>query len=415
MLRRRAFLTTALVGLNAGLILPNLFVRALAQAQADGSRPAPAAGGNRVLVIVQLAGGNDGLNTVVPYQDGRYYTVRPTLAIQPDTVLPLTAELGLHPALTALADLWTAGRLAVIESVGYDHPSLSHFEAMDIWQTADPERGRRSGWLARVVAGAVDNQGHPLGAVALGTHLPPALCCPPQGATLIERPETFRLATDPQHPDVEAARRRALERLYRAYRPPAPYAALFETTATGAAVSLAQLHQALATYRPAAVYPTTPLAHGLRLFAALIAAGVGLRVGYLLQGGYDTHAEQAHAHANLLRTLGEALAAFWADLVAQGHGDRVLVLTWSEFGRRVAENGSRGTDHGTAAPLFLLGGRVRGGVYGAPPDLGRLDPNGNLRFETDFRSVYATVLEKWLGADAEAALGRRFPLLPVLD
>ena len=218
MLRRRAFLTTALVGLNAGLILPNLFVRALAQAQADGSRPAPAAGGNRVLVIVQLAGGNDGLNTVVPYQDGRYYTVRPTLAIQPDTVLPLTAELGLHPALTALADLWPAGRLAVIESVGYDHPSLSHFEAMDIWQTADPERGRRSGWLARVVAGAVDNQGHPLGAVALGTHLPPALCCPPQGATLIERPETFRLATDPQHPDVEAARRRALERLYRAYR-----------------------------------------------------------------------------------------------------------------------------------------------------------------------------------------------------
>ncbi len=136
-------------------------------------------------------------------------------------------------------------------------------------------------------------------------------------------------------------------------------------------------------------------------------------MGYVIQGGYDTHAEQARTHEALLRALGDALGAFYADLPARGHLDRVLVLTWSEFGRRVAENGSRGTDHGTAAPMFLLGGRVRGGVYGSPPDLGRLD-NGKLRFETDFRSVYATVLEGWLGVDPAGVLGRRFPTIPLL-
>ncbi len=413
MLNRRQFLKSSLVGVAAGIYMPNIFVRALGTAVADGSRLALFDGGDRTLIVVQLAGGNDGLNTVVPYRDGRYYSARPTLAVRPETVLPLTGELGLNPALAGLARAWADGRLAVVEGVGYDHPSLSHFEAMDIWQTADPERGRQSGWLSRVVAGSVDSQGHPLGAVALGARLPPALCCPPNAAAVVERPESFRLAADPKYPVLAAARQAALERLYRTYRPPAPYAALFESASQGAAVGMAQLQQALDAYRPAVDYPQTALGVGLKLFAALVDAGVGLRVGYIIQGGYDTHAEQARTHDALLRVLGDALAAFYADLAARGHLDRVLVLTWSEFGRRVAENGSRGTDHGTAAPMFVLGGRIRGGVYGSPPDLGRLD-NGNLKFETDFRSVYATVLEGWLGADAGEVLGRRFPTLPLL-
>ncbi len=284
---------------------------------------------------------------------------------------------------------------------------------MDIWQTADPERGRQSGWLSKIVAGAVDSQGHPLGAVALGARLPPALCCPPNAAAVIGGPEAFRLGADPRYPALRAARQTTLERLYRTYRPPAPYAAVFESASVGAAVGMAQLQQALGAYRPAVDYPQTALGVGLGLFAALIDQGLGLRVGYIIQGGYDTHAGQARTHEALLQALGDALAAFYADLRARGHLDRVLVLTWSEFGRRVAENGSRGTDHGTAAPMFLLGGRVRGGLYGSPPDLGQLD-NGNLKFETDFRSVYATVLESWLGADAGQVLGRRFPTLTVL-
>jgi uncharacterized protein (DUF1501 family) len=413
MLDRREFLKSALVGISAGIYMPNIFVRALGTAMADGSRLALADGGDRTLIVVQLAGGNDGLNTVVPYQDGRYYSARPTLALRPETVIPLTAELGLHPALSGLSRVWAEGRLAVVEGVGYDHPSLSHFEAMDIWQTADPQRGRQSGWLSKVVAGAVDSQGHPLGAVALGARLPPALCCPPNAAAVIEGPEAFRLAPDPKYPALTAAREVALRRLYDAYRPPAPYAALFESASVGAAVGMAQLQQALESYRPAAEYPQTALGTGLKLFAALVDRGLGLRVGYVIQGGYDTHAEQARTHEALLRGLGDALAAFYADLAARGHLDRVLVLTWSEFGRRVAENGSRGTDHGTAAPMFVLGGRVRGGVYGSPPDLGRLD-NGNLRFETDFRAVYATVLQAWLGADPAEVLGRSFPTLPLL-
>jgi uncharacterized protein (DUF1501 family) len=413
MLNRRGFIQSALVGVAAGIYMPHVFVRALGTALADGSRVALSAGGDRTLIVVQLAGGNDGLNTVVPYQDGRYYSARPTLAVRPETVLPLSRELGLNPALAGLGQAWADGRLAVVGGVGYDHPSLSHFEAMDIWQTADPERGRQSGWLASIVAGAVDSQGHPLGAVALGARLPPALCCPPNAAAVVEGPESFRLAADPRYPALTGARQAALDRLYRSYRPPAPYAALFESAAQGAAVGIGQLHRALEAYRPAVDYPETPLGSGLKLFAALIEGGLGLRVGYIVQGGYDTHAEQARTHEALLRALGDALGAFYADLAARGRLDRVLVLTWSEFGRRVAENGSRGTDHGTAAPMFLLGGGVKGGLYGPPPDLGRLE-NGNLRFEVDFRTVYATVLEGWLGADAAGVLGRRFPTLPLL-
>lgn len=250
MLDRREFLKSALVGISAGIYMPNIFVRALGTAMADGSRLALADGGDRTLIVVQLAGGNDGLNTVVPYQDGRYYSARPTLALRPETVIPLTAELGLHPALSGLSRVWAEGRLAVVEGVGYDHPSLSHFEAMDIWQTADPQRGRQSGWLSKVVAGAVDSQGHPLGAVALGARLPPALCCPPNAAAVIEGPEAFRLSPDPKYPALTAAREVALRRLYDAYRPPAPYAALFESASVGAAVGMAQLQQALESYRP---------------------------------------------------------------------------------------------------------------------------------------------------------------------
>ncbi len=226
-------------------------------------------------------------------------------------------------------------------------------------------------------------------------------------------PDAYRLLPDPQFPRGEPARTQALQQLYAAYEPPAPYAALLEAAATSAQESAQQLKTLTAGYAPTVQYPATPLARGLQVFAALIARDAGLRVGYTLLGGFDTHSNQAQQHARQLQTLGDAVSAFYQDLQAQGKAQDVLVMTWSEFGRRAAENASLGTDHGTAAPLFLLGGRVCGGLYGDPPDLGNLD-NGNLRYSTDFRSVYATVLEGWLGADSSAILGSRYDTLPAL-
>lgn len=414
MLSRRELLRASVVSLASGIVMPNLFARALEVAAADHRVSGPnAAVLDRTLIIIQLAGGNDGLNTVIPYQSGEYYAARPTLAIAPESVIPLNDQLGLHPSLSALHSLWSQGQLAIIDGVGYDHPSLSHFQAMDIWQTADPQLARHDGWLSKLVEGLVDSQGHPLSTVALGATLPPALCCPPTPPPVLENPKQFRLEADPRSVSLTKAREAALRQLYQAYQPPAPYAALLQTTAESAALASIQMQQVLTSYQPSVSYPSTSLADGLKLFAALIAGGYGLRIGYIILGGFDTHALQADHHAQLLKTLGDAVAAFYADLQAKGHAQNTLVMTWSEFGRRVKENASHGTDHGTAAPLFVVGPGVKSGIYGEPPDLKNLDENGNLKFAVDFRSVYATVLAGWLEADPQAVLGQSFPQLPL--
>ncbi|HET7038117.1 MAG TPA: DUF1501 domain-containing protein [Thermomicrobiaceae bacterium] len=409
MLDRRTFVRGSLVAVAGGIAMPNIFTRALHVAAADNVTDA----GTRTLIVIQLAGGNDGLNTVVPYQDGVYLQARPTIGVKPDAALPLDDRLALHPNLKELKGIWDQGHLAIVESVGYDHPSLSHFQSMDIWQTADPTQGRRDGWLSKLVEGMVDSQGHPLGALALGADLPPALCCPPTPPPVVDRADRYRLLPDARHPQLTNSRDEALRRLYASYQAPAPYAALLEATSESAATSSTFLQQVATSYTPAATYPESTLANGLKLFAALINGGHGLRIGYVLLGGFDTHADQLQHQPQLFATLSSALGAFYADLAAKGKEGDVMVVTWSEFGRRVAENTSGGTDHGTAAPLFVLGGAVKGGLYGQPPDLQHLD-DGNLRFAVDFRSVYASVLEQWLQADASAVLGQKFDQIPLL-
>lgn len=418
MVRRRDFLRGSIVAVAGGIAMPSIFVRALDVAAAD-SGPAAATPGaidtpaGRTLIIIQMAGGNDGLNTVVPYQDSLYHSARPTLGLKPDEVVVLNDQLGLHQALKDLKPIWDQGRLAIVQGIGYDHPSLSHFQAMDIWQSADPTASRHIGWLSRIVEGAVDSQGHPIGAMALGPSLPPALCCPPVPPTVVNEPASYRLMTDSRYPQISTSREDTLRRLYASYSAPAPYAALLESTAESTATSTIFVQQVVSGYHPAVSYPASPLADGLKLFAALIAGGTGLRIGYILLGSFDTHADQRPHQEKLLQTLSTSLAAFYGDLAAQGKADQALVLTWSEFGRRLAENASGGTDHGTAAPIFILGGKVKGGWYGEPPDLKNLD-NGNLKFAVDFRSVYATVLEQWLQADSNAVLGARFNTLPLV-
>jgi uncharacterized protein (DUF1501 family) len=408
-LTRRDFVKSGLAVVSVGAFMPTIFTRAIAAAASDKSLSSAGAAPSKTLVIIQLAGGNDGLNTVIPYADAHYHQLRPNLGIPADQVVPLNAHLGLHPSLKAFKALWDAGSLAVVENVGYDHPSLSHFQAMDIWQTADPTTARHSGWLSTLVGGSVDSDGHPFRALGVAPSLPPALCCPAVPPPALGSLADYRLQPDPRYANGKAAREDALNRLYASYRAPAPYAALLEATSVTAEQSSQQLQDAVARHQPAATanYPKGGLGDGLKLLSALISQDLGLRVGYVILGGFDTHSTQAKHHAQLLQTLADGVAAFQADLAAHGKADDVVTMTWSEFGRRAAENASAGTDHGTAAPLFVFGKGVKGGVYGDPADLGKLD-NGNLRFGTDFRSVYATVLENWLQADSTAILGQRF-------
>ena len=414
MLSRRSLLQASATVLPVGMFVPTIFRRALDQAAAGGAAASPGrAASARTLIVVQLAGGNDGLNTVVPYADGRYRDLRPALAVPEAQLRPLSDRLALHGELDGLKQLYDAGQVAVVQGVGYDRPSLSHFQAMDIWETADPALRQRDGWLSTLVAGRVDRDGHPIGSLSLGRSLAPAICCPPTPPAAVGDLGAYRLQSDPQFPGGAAAREGALAQLYRTYRAPAPYAALLEATAEAARTSSARLQEVAAAYQPAVPYPRTALAQGLQLFAAALAKGLGLRIGYVVLGGFDTHAQQLSQQPRLLRQLGDALLAFQRDLEAQRLDRDVLTMTWSEFGRRAQENASAGTDHGTAAPLFLVGSGVRGGLYGDPPDLADLD-QGNLRHSVDFRSVYATVIERWLQADATPILGGTYPTLPAV-
>ena len=417
-LTRRAMMRDGLLAVSAGMVLPSIFaraVRAAGNAAQEGSHPALAAQG-RTLIIIQMAGGNDGLNTIVPYTDSLYYQARPTIGIKQSDALTLNDRLGMHPSMKALQPFWQKGQFAVVEGVGYPNPNLSHFAAMDIWQTLDLTGNGSQGWLGKYVAGLVDKDGHPFQSLAVGTTLPSALHAINADVPVVSDPKTYRLKADPaQHtqatPDeVSAAEARiqALLKLYNTYPQSAPYAALLDATAQNAVNGSKTLDTAVSSYKPSVTYPTTNFSRGLQVLAEVIVQKLGLRVGYVTLGGFDTHGEQQTTHAKLLTDLSEGLAAFYTDLTAHGVADDVVVMTWSEFGRRVHENASLGTDHGTAAPLFVLGNAVKGGVYGEPPDLGHLDSAGNLLHTVDFRSVYATVLDRWLGAPAKSVLGGDF-------
>ena len=414
LMTRRAMVRDGLLAVSAGMLVPTIFARAVRAAQhaaAEGAGWAQAAQG-RTLIVIQRAGGNDGLNTVVPYTDGHYAQLRPTLGLAASEVLPLNDRLALHSSLAKLKPYWQSDKLAIVEGVGYPNPSLSHFQAMDIWQTLDLAGQGSQGWLGKYVAGLVDRDGHPFQSLAMGTTLPTALRALNSDVPVVASPQNYRLQPDPAAPrpsgDTPDPRLQALLKLYNTYPRSAPYAALLDATAALATQGATGLADAERAYKPATTYPTSNLGRGLQVLAEVIASGLGLRVGYVTLGGFDTHADQKTTHATLLADLAASLSAFYDDLTAHGLAENVLVMTWSEFGRRVHENASEGTDHGTAAPLFVLGNGVTGGVYGEPPDLSNLDAYGNLKFSVDFRSVYATVLDGWLGAPASAVLGGDF-------
>jgi uncharacterized protein (DUF1501 family) len=355
----------------------------------------------RVLVVLELNGGNDGVNTVVPFADEGYAKHRKTLRIPKDQLVKANDRVGLHPSLQNFGKLLETGQLVIAQGVGYPNPSRSHFQSMATWHTArlDPEEHKGPGWLGR----GLDAAGKGASALLVGSGPPPvAIRGRRSVASAIERLEDFSLApgADP---------RKVLAR----DEPADDLAAFVQRSMLDAYASADRLAQVTGD-KDDTRYPQSGLASRLQLIARLLKVGMDARVFYTLQSGYDTHSAQRFTHANLLFELSAALKAFLDDLTAARLADRVVVLLFSEFGRTVSENGSGGTDHGTAGPVFLAGPGVKGGLVGATPSLLDLDPQaGDLRRSLDFRQIYATVLEHWLGLPPKEAVGGTFEPVPL--
>jgi uncharacterized protein (DUF1501 family) len=378
MLTRRAFLAGAGGAILLGSDIPGLWRRVARAAEPGSDLP--------VLVVLQLSGGNDGLNTVVPFRDDVYHKSRPTLRIEPDKVLKLTDEVGLHPAMKDLHRLWDQGQVKVVQNVGYPNPSRSHFRSMEIWHAGHVTEAPTAGWL-----GAAGDRDASLGRCYVGTDaVPLAVRGRKEPVAAIASLADFDLAADafipaPQKPNADAL----LEQIER------------QITRTN---DLAKRMSAARATLPA-VQPDS-LDERLMTIRALLEHNPTGRVYYTALGGFDTHVNQQYGHETLLRTVAAGLARFQSELQKAKLDERVLVLVFSEFGRRLQENGQRGTDHGTSGPMLLVGKPVKGGLLGSPPDLQDLEL-GDPKFRIDFRDVYATVLKRWLGVDPKPIVGER--------
>ena len=413
---RREFLRAGLVfgagaaGLAAGYAaVPDVFARAMYAAKQEKVT------NDKVLVMIQLAGGNDGLQTVIPLTDQAYRDMRPQLSKSADAALPISNEFGLNKNLVGTKKLWDDGKLAIVQGVGYPKPSFSHFDSIRVWETADPERRQQDGWLGKTIAENYDSAGHPLVGCACGTTgIPGALRDLEATLTVVNSQQSFRFNGGDEM-------EKAMGALYTST--PGIYGALFDTAVTTARDTVAQLKTSAASYTPMAQYSDNAklvfssknqLAAALQLAAQLIVTGTGVKILHLTLGGFDTHYTQQQRHDDLMGYFDQAVSAFYADLAAHGMSDRVLIATWSEFGRRPKENASAGTDHGTSAPVFLMGDGVKGGLYGAAPSLTKLDAGGNLAFNVDFRSVYQEILQGHLAVDAKEVFGQSFDPLAIL-
>lgn len=405
-MRRGNFLLGALSGITVVANLDHVFARALA----DTPLPGLPGGSDRVLVLLNLQGGNDGLNCVVPHGDEAYYRMRPTLAIARNDVLAIDQQLGFNPRMQSMKALYDRGMVAVVQGVGYPDPDHSHFRSTEIWQTAVPDRYEHTGWLGRYLDDANLPADNLFNGVAIAQVLPEALVSRTVDVPAIAQINGYGLVSD-----RNTSARRTYSELVRDNRFPftSPYLAHVAEIEDHAQRGSQELPKLVAGYHTDAAYPPTPLGRSLALAAQIVGSKTGTKVLYVQHGSFDTHVSQKATQDRLLGELADALKAFYDDLAAHGNDKRVLTMTFSEFGRRIEENASRGTDHGEASPLFLIGGGVKGGVYGTLPDLGNTNM-GNVRFSTDFRSVYATVIERWLGRSSQKILGGSFPQLSAL-
>jgi len=408
-LSRRLFIRNGVATVTFGIAAPS-FLTAIAEAQSARTRN---------LVVVYLGGGNDSLNTLISYRDAAYYSRRPSIAVPAGQVLQVGSDaagqaMGLHPRLGGLLNIFNEGRLALVQRTGYANSSRSHFEATDIWGTANPQQSTGSGWLGRYL----DVLPRPLDALAAWNttaETPRALISGTTGVPAIPNASTYTYAS-PNRGAAATQERTAAQTMAGNPASDRPHLAFVNSTALGAIATLDRV--ALATsYTPTLAYPNGGFADALQTVAGAIVRGIGSRVFWLQTGGYDTHAGQGGGgggdYANLMGTLGDGLWAFYADIRNQGLAGDTTVIVFSEFGRRISENGSAGTDHGAAGVMMVLGGSVRGGLHGTAPSLSPGHPtlennSGDVRYETDFRSVYARLLEQWLGVSSVPILGGDF-------
>ena len=362
-----------------------------------------------ILVIVQLAGGNDGLNTVIPFTDDRYYNLRPTLGLK-NNLLELSDDLALHPACQPLHELYGEGKLSIVQNVGYPNPNRSHFRSTEIWETAsDSDTFQREGWLGRYFDNdcAGSPEAESVDADPAAIHVGDMI---PQTYLSLESHSLFGMKPYGKFDRGQDPADLAYEKLLQADHIEGN-ASYLQHTMMNTLVTERRVEKIIGKYKPQASYPRTKLAQSLKRVAALIHADMETRVYFVSQGGYDTHANQLNNHQRLLTELSTSMSAFQKDLTAHSKDDQVMTMTFSEFGRRPAENGSGGTDHGTAAPLFVMGSKVKGGLLGQTPEL-VTDATKDLTYSTDFRGVYSSVLDKWLEADSSKILGDKYEHVP---
>jgi len=398
---RREFLKWS--GRGIGLLAFSRFAPSFLVESTLAATPAPEKD-RSILVLVQLAGGNDGLNTVIPFEDADYYRLRPTLGIKKTDALPLSDTLGLNPAMSAFHALVKDGRAGIIQNVGYPNPNHSHFRSSEIWETGSSSNEfLPTGWIGRFLDNACAGVPDGVGADPVAVHVSNEM---PQSYVSARPHPTFGLNGAGRRGDP--ANLAFLEKLVRHDdHDENANASFLKATMMDALVTEKKVQHELRAYHPDSSYPGNGFAQSLRNVAALIAAGMSTRVYFVSLGGFDTHSNQFNTHQRQLQTLSEGLAAFQNDLIAKKLDSQVLTMTFSEFGRRPNENASRGTDHGTAAPLFVMGSRLKGSLHGTTPSL-RLKPNEDVTFTTDFRQVYATVLDKWFACPTDKVLGKTY-------
>src|SRR5580765_179059 len=434
---RREFLRTSVLGGALSWTVPAFLANTFSALQAQAAESATQTTTGRdsnILVILQMAGGNDGLNTVVPYSNDHYHRARPKLGLAEKRILKINDEIGLHENLAGFKNLYDAGQLSVIQGIGYPNPNRSHFRSTEIWQTAcDADRVEQYGWLGRYFDNTCSGC-DPTVAVNIGRQMPQAFAAKhPKGVSL-ESPQNYRFISGDRARNGEMS---STEESFRKLNQPdsemlensgdtigdihgpikhsGSALDFLERTALDAQVSSDEIRAISSRIENQATYPANQLGNSLKLVAKLIGAGLPTRIFYVSQGGYDTHTNQANTHERLLKELGDSVQAFVKDMKAQGNMSRVLLMTFSEFGRRVAENASTGTDHGAAAPMFIIGEKVKAGLLGKYPSLAPAELfQGDLKYTVDFRSVYAAVLEDWLKTKSQPVLGKKFEPLPIV-
>jgi uncharacterized protein (DUF1501 family) len=404
MLNRRDFLTRTLQAsslLAVGSMVPQFLVNTAHAAEV---------GKDTVLVVLEMTGGNDGLNMVIPYGDDLYHKARPTLRYTKEQVIKVDDHIGLHPALKPMETLLNNKQLAIVQGIGYPNPDRSHFESMDRWHSADPSLKTKTGWMARSSTELQGQSGGVPGIQIGPEKLPLALRGAPSGVASIRDDKSFKIDLGTHDPK---AHQKLLDSLSQPDKSDKDSLLSFvQRRQVQTYTTIDRLKKVLAKLAPQGQFPQNSLGSKMELIGHLISNDFGTRLFYVAIDGFDTHSGQKEAHQRLFTDVSTAIASLFQRLQQTGHDKRVLVMTFSEFGRRVQENNT-GTDHGAGSCLFVAGPGVKGGLVGKHPSLSDLD-NGDLKHHTDFRKLYATLLDGWLGCESKAVLGQKFDHIPLL-